>query len=127
MGANEIFDKNYLFRDYVTEDVSSYGIGSVWVYHFKETLIGVRDIETRQAWFVELSTTKENTQDYVPTLEQLKEEHISEAINEIRRDGETLKYIPMNEIMGKAKELVMHELSREMDAKLTGKPRFPQP
>jgi len=123
MTANLIFDKNYLFRDYVTEDISSYGIGSVWTYHFKETLIGVRDIETREAWFVDLNTVNDDKQHYVPTIEQLKPEHLNDAVNEVKRDGEVLRYIPMSDIMNKAKELVLIELGREMDAKLTGKHR----
>lgn len=120
MSENSIWQDNYFFRDYVTEDILSYGIGPVWLYHFKETLIGVRDTEIKEAYFVKLDSIPEHKAQYVPTIEQLTEAHINEAIEEIDRQGEKLDYLPINEIMSKAKELVLQELGREMDVQLTG-------
>lgn len=123
MSENTVWQDNYFFRDYVTEDILSYGVGPVWLYHFKETLIGVRDTEAKVAFFADINTVKDFKGQYVPTIDQLTEAHIKEAIEEIDRQGETLNYLPINEVMRKAKELALQEFGREMDAQLTGKPR----
>lgn len=120
MSENSVYYDNYFFRDYVTEDILSYGVGPVWLYHFKETLIGVRDTETKEAFFTDIETVKDYKGQYVPTIDQLTDAHIKEAIEEIDRQGETIKFIPINEVMQKAKELALREFGREMDAKLTG-------
>lgn len=120
MSENSVYYDNYFFRDYVTEDILSYGVGPVWLYHFKETLIGVRDTETKEAFFTDIETVKDHKGQYVPTIDQLTDAHIKEAIEEIDRQGETIKFIPINEVMQKAKELALREFGREMDAKLTG-------
>ena len=123
MSENTVWQDNYFFRDYVTEDILSYGMGPVWLYHFKETLIGVRDTETKEAFFAEINTVKDFKAQYVPTIDQLTDAHIKEAIEEIDRQGETLNFMPINEVMRKAKELAAREIGREMDALLTGQPR----
>lgn len=120
MSENSVYYDNYFFRDYVTEDILSYGVGPVWLYHFKETLIGVRDTETKEAFFTDIESVKDYKGQYVPTIDQLTDAHIKEAIEEIDRQGETIKFIPINEVMQKAKELALREFGREMDAKLTG-------
>ena len=123
MSENSVWNDNYFFRDYVTEDISSIGIGPVWIYFFKETLIGVRDLEMKEAWFAVVDTVKTFKANYVPTIEQLTSEHIKEAIDEIDRQGETIKYLDLPEVMQKAKEIALREFGREMDAKLTGTTR----
>lgn len=120
MSENSVYYDNYFFRDYVTEDILSYGVGPVWLYHFKETLIGVRDTETKEAFFTDIESVKDYKGQYVPTIDQLTDAHIKEAIEEIDRQGETIKFIPINEVMQKAKEFALREFGREMDAKLTG-------
>jgi|SRR6478609_1180355 len=123
MSENSVWNDNYFFRDYVTDDILSYGVGPVWLYHFKETLIGVRDTEAKISYFCTIESIAAVKGQFVPTIEQLTEAHITEAIEEVDRSGEEIKRIPITEIMSTAKELTLREFGREMDARLTGQAR----
>lgn len=121
--GGDIYNENYFFRDYVSEDICAYGIGPFWLYHFKETLIGIRDNQERKAWFADINTVKDARSSFVPTMDQLTEEHIKEAIQEIDTNGETLEYVNIDDLQPMAKEMMIKEAMREVDARATGQPR----
>lgn len=116
--ANEIWDKNYLWRDYVTEDISVTCMGEIDLYFFKETLIGVRDNSSMTAAFITIESVPKTSSPYAPTLEQMTEEHIKEAINELDTTNEKLDRIHMDDLMGRAMELCANEVSRLLDKHL---------
>lgn len=111
----------FFFRDYVTPEILSYAVGDVWLYHFKETLVGVRHHANMTAFFMDLESLKTTKQQWVPTIELLKDSHIQDCLNEMDRTGETLEFLHIDEIGPKAMELVMAELAKAIDDNLTGK------
>lgn len=113
--SNEAYDMNYFFRDYVTEDILSYCIGDTYLYHYKETIIGVRDVTTKLGFFVDINSIPKTDSPFAPTLDMLTSEHIKEAIDEIDHSDEKLEYIPIRELVLKAKEMVTQCLARELD------------
>lgn len=123
MAENDIYNQNYFFRDYVSEEICAYGVGPTWYYHFKETLIGIRDNEEKKAWFADFKSVKDCKSSFVPTMDQLTEEHIKEAIAEIDTQGETLAYVNIDDLQSMAKELLCKEVQRELDANMTGASR----
>ena len=114
------YELNYFFRDYVTEDIVSYCIGEVYLYNFKETLIGVRAMDKNVGFFVDINTVEKQMAGYVPTLDQLTDQHIKEAVEEVDRSNEKTSYIPIGEIVGKAQELLANEISKLLDKKIMG-------
>ncbi len=120
MPNNETYNANYFFRDYVTEDILSYCIGEVYIYHFKETLVGVRHNTKKLAYFVDLATLPKQNSLYAPTIEQLTEENIQNCIDEVDHSGEKLERIPLNECVPRTLEFLMEELGSYMDKLITG-------
>jgi hypothetical protein len=116
--ANEIYDKNYLWRDYVTEDIAVLCFGQIDLYFFKETLVGVRDNKDMVAFFITLESVPKSSSPYAPTMEKLTEEHIKEAIDELDTSGEKLERIHMDDLMSKSMELCSMEVSRLLDKHL---------
>ena len=114
------YELNYFFRDYVTEDIVSYCIGEVYLYNFKETLIGVRAMDKNVGFFVDINTVEKQMAGYVPTLDHLTDQHIKEAVEEVDRSNEKTSYIPIGEIVGKAQELLANEISKLLDKKIMG-------
>lgn len=113
--ANETYNLNFFFRDYVTDDIMSYCIGEVYLYHYKETLFGVRDMRAKKSTFVEIASIKELESHFAPTIDQLTEQHIKEATDEVEHAGETSHRVPMNEMALLAKEAICAEMARVFD------------
>ena len=107
-------------HDQVTEDVASVGYGEVWIYFFKETLIGVRDVRNAKAAFLKVETKNETTTAMSPTLEYLTDAHIREAIDEMRNDGEVVEFFHINELGDIAVAYFAAELNFIMNSKLLG-------
>lgn len=119
MADTSQFDANFFWRDYVTEDILSYCIGEVYFYHYKETLIGVRSVRENVGFFLDIATHTTGNQLYSPTLDQLTEQHIKEAVDEIDRSNEKTGYMPIGEIAPKGQELLAREMSILIDKRLT--------
>ena len=113
--SNQIYDANFFFRDFVTEDIVAYCIGETTLYHYKETIIGVRDMTAKLGFFVKIDTIPKTDSPFAPTLDMLTQEHINEALAEIDQPDEKIEYIPILEIVAKAKELLSHEMSKQLD------------
>lgn len=113
--TNETYKLNFFFRDYVTDDIMGYGCGEVFIYHYKETIFGVRDLRKKTSVFVDIATIPAVAQHFAPTLEQLTEAHIKEAYEENDHTNETTSRVPMNEIALIAKEAVCNEMARVFD------------
>lgn len=111
---------NFFFRDFVSEDVISVSVGMVWLYFFKETLIGVRHTKKKVAWFVRLESTKPMSSTLVPTIEFLTEEHIRDAVNEVDKTDEKTEFVDFEDMLSKAAELVANEMSEFIDTHLVG-------
>lgn len=116
---NNPVDMNFFFRDFVSEDIVSIGIGWTWLYFFKETLIGVRHSKKKVGFFVKLESTKALGNSLVPTIEFMTEEHINDAVNEIDRSEENTQYLDYEDMLSKAKEMVCEEMADAIDKALT--------
>ena len=112
------------FRDYVTPEMGTFGMGEVWVYFFKETPIGVRHHEKNTAFFIQAAEiTPELVSKYslVPTIELLKQENVDECINEMDTSNETLEIIKFVELQDKISEMIIEEIQEQMNQRLLGK------
>lgn len=117
----DVWKVNYFWRDYVTEDIVAYGIGNVWLYHYKENLIGVRNIEIKEAYFVRKEDIPVEDERWSPTIRQITAEHIKECITDVDMPEEKLQYIPMEDLAAKAFHLVTHEITTKIDSLFLGK------
>src|SRR5688572_11483687 len=93
---------NFFVRDFVSHDIISYGIGQVWLYHYKETLIGVRHHDNLVAYWLNIETAKKSKRVMAPTVDQITPEHIKECIAEMSGDGEKTEYLDFEPLMEKA-------------------------
>lgn len=116
--AEQFPSQTYFVRDFVTPDITSVGIGNVWLYFYKETLVGVRDAAQKLAYFMDVKSRTETKANMAPTLANLAETHIKECIDEGDISGEKQEFIHINELGAKAQELCALEMSRLMDAAL---------
>lgn len=114
-----VYMANYFFRDYITEDIMSYCIGEVYLYHYKENLIGVRDMRNQTAYFLNTETIPAETTMYPPTIKQITEEHIKDSIDEIDRGNEKLVRLDISDLVTKAREVIAAEIANDIDTLLT--------
>jgi hypothetical protein len=110
--------QTYFVRDFVTPDITSVGLGNLWLYFYKETLVGARDAAQKLAFFVDVKSKSDTKANMAPTLANLSETHIKECIDEGDIQGEQQTFLHINEIGAKAQELCALEMSRLMDAAL---------
>src|SRR6478609_477983 len=92
---------------------------NVAAIYYKETLIGVRSVRENVGFFLDIATHTTGNQLYSPTLDQLTEQHIKEAVDEIDRSNEKTGYMPIGEIAPKGQELLAREMSILIDKRLT--------
>lgn len=118
--ADSIPNELYFLKDFVTEDIISVSFGDCWLYFYKETLIGVRHIPTKVSYFMDVKTKADTKANMAPTLDNLTEAHIKEAVDEIDPNAETTHLLPMTDLGGKALELAALELSTLLDSRLAG-------
>lgn len=106
--------------DQVTEDVASVGHGECWMYFFKETLIGVRDVRNSVAYFLKVDTKDDTKAPMAPTIRYLTDAHVKEAVEEMSNDQEKIEYLHINELGDKADLILMGELNFMINSKLMG-------
>lgn len=119
--ADTFPSQTYFMRDYVTADITSVGIGNIWLYFYKETLVGVRDAAQKLAYFMDVKTKSDTKANLAPTIDFLTDVHIKECIDEGDITGEQQEFLHINELGAKAQELCALEMSRLMDAALLQK------
>lgn len=116
--SNETYDLNYFFHDYVTEDISAYGIGELHIYHYKETLFGVRSFREKVSYFVDIASIKPVSSHFAPTIDQLTEQHIKEAYEEVDHTGEETSRLPMPELVDVSLQMLARETAALLDSKI---------
>lgn len=120
--ANDIAEANYFFRDYVTADILSYCIGDCYLYHYKETLIGVRDVQRKKGFFLDVKTVPKTGSLYAPTLDNITVKEVQDCVDEMDRSGETILYVDIRELVSLGQQVLARELASLMDRKLLGTP-----
>lgn len=108
-------------QDPITEEVTSFSVGEVWMYFYKETLIGVREMHKNVSTFVTLDTKTKSAYPRPPTLEYLSEDDILEAIHEVQTTNETIRYTHVDDIFAVATDAIAREIKRMVTAAITGK------
>ena len=110
----------YYVSDQVTESISSTGIGEVWLYFYKENLIGVRDVRNKRSTFMIVGTHKESKGPLPPTINNLTEAHIKEAIDEHDQSAETVDRVPYMDLFAAATKLLLPELNLMINREMMG-------
>jgi hypothetical protein len=113
--SNEVYMANFFFRDYVTEDIMSYGIGEIWTYHYKETIIGVRDCRNKRAYFLKHELLPKGDNRFSPTIEQVTAAHIKECAEDMEHSEEVIEYVSIEDLISEAKRRVFNEIGTVAD------------
>lgn len=116
----EYQDEIWAVSDQVTEDISSTGLGEVWLYFYKECLIGVRDVRNKKSFFVIPGTHKESKAPLPPTIDNLTEDHVREAIEEHDQETETCERVPFMEMFNCLNRLLLPEINLMVNRVMIG-------
>lgn len=100
----------YYLCDQITEQIITIGIGEVWLYFYKETLIGVRDVRNKVSYFLDPDTKNDTKTTMAPTLANLTEESIREAIEEHDLSSEKTHRVHLQELFDHTTRLILGEL-----------------
>lgn len=110
----------YFMNDQVTEDITSVGFGEVWMYFYKETMIGVRDARNKVSFFMTADSKSETKAPMAPTLANLTEDHIREAIEEHDQSSEKCTRVPMVDLFSHAVRLSAAEMNLLLNETMMG-------
>jgi hypothetical protein len=78
---NTFLAARFFKQDIVTVYVTSFSLGNVWVYFFREIPIGIRDIETDDGYFLDI-TKNAFPPDQYASQHLLTQEIINDALEE---------------------------------------------
>lgn len=73
--------ERFIKQDLVTKRVTSFSLGNVWFYCFRETCIGFRDLETEEAVFLDV-TKEQLSNDNYTSRHLITTQIVKEAIDE---------------------------------------------
>jgi hypothetical protein len=94
----------------------SVSIGEVWLYFYREILIGVRDMRANQAAFLRAEPT---TEDGYSHRHEITQEIVDEALKEPYTNAKPLMYLPAVELQALALQWVANGLVKHIDHALT--------
>jgi len=110
----------YYTKDIVTDDIDSLGIGEVWLYYYKETMIGARHVREKVSYFIDADTKNDTKAPMAPTLKNLTNEHVQAAINEHDQSTETCHRVHFQELFRHATMMLYKETNLLADQVMMG-------
>ena len=100
--------ENYFAQDLVTADVASFAIGQLWLYFYRETLVGVRNLETDEGYFLNAKTKLPDNG--FSSQHLITEKIIEGAVNE-GVSNTPVKYLEFEALADKALQMTLAEAS----------------
>jgi len=110
----------WYIADQVTEDIISIGQGEVWTYFYKETLIGVRDARNKVSYFLDPETKKDTKAPMAPTIQNLTEAHMKEAIEEHDQSAEKCHRVHLQELFDHTTRILLAEFKLLWQEQMSG-------
>jgi hypothetical protein len=99
----------FFSQDLVSKRVTSFSCGNIWLYFFRETLIGVRDMEDdNRAYFLDVSKKRLENDHY--TSQHLIDEKLVREAHEEAQASIPPKMVTKDEVARKAVQLCAESL-----------------
>lgn len=109
--------ENFFTQDLVSADCASFAVGQVWFYFYRETLIGVRDLDTDEGYFLNAKTKLPDNG--FSSQHLITEKIVEEAVNE-GVSNTPVKYMEMTELSRKALAMGLKSFSEISDKMIMG-------
>ena len=106
----------FFFLDEMSDGITSVSVGEVWLYFYKQTLIGVRDMRNNRAVF--LRVTKIPKPDGYSHRHEITYDIVLRATKEPYHNQETPKYLHADELTALAIAWVAEGLTKHVDLAL---------
>lgn len=108
---------NWFFQDKVTDEVTSFSVGEVWLYFYKECLIGVNDMTNNRRYMLKVEAKP--TRDGVTSYHEVTEQIVKDAIDDLSADR-GVEFLPRDELHEEAFKMALETFSRSIDRELVG-------
>lgn len=106
----------FFFMDDMEDGINSVSIGEVWLYFYKQSLIGVRDMRFNRAAFLHVG--KPTKPDGYSHRHEITNEIVDRATNEPYQNLETPKRLPADELTSLAIAWVAEGMVAHVDLSL---------
>ena len=103
---NKVYIESFFAQDFVNGEVSSFAIGQLWLYFYRETLIGVYYMESDDEAYI-LDATTPLSEDGFSSRHLITAEIIGYAANDMQAANGTPKPLSLLDLIAKAAELTM--------------------
>lgn len=107
--------ENFFMQDEVAKDITSFSLGEVWLYFYKEALIGVRDLEANTAFFLKAENPPPEEDGYTHRHE-ITDAIVKGAIEEAYSADVTIQWLNITDLSSMAFGMVSDSLGRNIDA-----------
>lgn len=106
-------------QDPVDTDITAFSSGDVWLYMYRETLIGFINQRDQKGWFMRWD--KPLYYDGFTSQHLLTRDHIKTAVDDTMIDNGSISYLEHAEMVEAAFRAVSEEISSHIEERLLGK------
>jgi len=109
----------FFSQDPVNADLTSFSIGDVWLYMYRETMVGFIHMESREGWFMDWKEPLFN--DGFSSQHLLTKDHVKACVEDTMIDHDKIHYLEHGELVAHAFKAVCDECVARVDEAMFGK------